>query len=118
MGFATRGLGSRQTMSGEDSTLKHRRPHPAPHSANHAALHPDVAFSPTLDDRSMDNSQTLGVTCLTGTCTAFMLGCGKPCGSGTRCFSCSERELHSRAAVEAPRPPSGAPDRRPTTRRK
>ena len=39
----------------------------------------------------MDNRQPTqaGVTCLQGTCTTFVLDCGKPCATGTTCFSCS-----------------------------
>jgi len=50
-----------------------------------------AARSPTMDDQSADNRQTVqaGVTCLLGTCTTFVRDCGKPCASGTTCFSCS-----------------------------
>ena len=44
-----------------------------------------------MDDGSVDNRPTVqaGVTCQLGTCTTFVRDCGKPCASGTTCFSCS-----------------------------
>jgi hypothetical protein len=47
--------------------------------------------SPFMDDGSVDNRPTVqaGVTCQLGTCTTFVHDCGKPCASGTTCFSCS-----------------------------
>ena len=29
------------------------------------------------------------MTCVQGKCTTFVPDCGKPCGNGTTCFSCS-----------------------------
>ena len=50
-----------------------------------------AARSPMMDDQSVDNRPTVqaGVTCLLGICTTFVRDCGKPCASGTTCFSCS-----------------------------
>ena len=45
---------------------------------------------PTTDDGSkVQFTATPGVTCMQGVCTTFAAECGKPCASGTTCFSCS-----------------------------
>jgi len=47
---------------------------------------------PTTDDGSkIQFSATPGVACVRGVCTTYAAECGKPCGSGTTCFSCSNR---------------------------
>jgi len=45
---------------------------------------------PTTDDGSkIQFSATPDVTCVQAVCTTFAAECGKPCASGTICFSCS-----------------------------
>jgi hypothetical protein len=45
---------------------------------------------PTTDDGSkVQFSATPGVACVQGVCTTYAAECGKPCGLGTTCFSCS-----------------------------
>jgi hypothetical protein len=45
---------------------------------------------PTTDDGSkIQFSATPGVACGQGVCTTYAADCGKPCGIGTTCFSCS-----------------------------
>jgi len=45
---------------------------------------------PTTDDGSkIQFTATAGVTCVQGLCTTFAAECGKPCASGTTCFSCA-----------------------------
>jgi hypothetical protein len=45
---------------------------------------------PTTDDGSkVQFSATPGVACVQGVRTTYAAECGKPCGSGTTCFSCS-----------------------------
>jgi hypothetical protein len=45
---------------------------------------------PTTDDGSkIQFSATPGVACVQGVCTTYAAECGKPCGTGTTCFSCS-----------------------------
>jgi hypothetical protein len=49
-----------------------------------------AAGQPTTDDGSrLRFDGQPGVTCLQGTCTTFVPDCGKPCATGTTCFSCS-----------------------------
>jgi hypothetical protein len=49
-----------------------------------------AAQQPTADDGSrLRFSDQAGVTCVQGKCTTFVPDCGKPCGAGTTCFSCS-----------------------------
>jgi hypothetical protein len=49
-----------------------------------------AAQQPTADDGSrLPFNAKAGVTCVQGKCTTFVPDCGKPCGSGTTCFSCS-----------------------------
>ena len=50
-----------------------------------------AARQPMMDDDSVDDRTTVqaGVMCLSGTCKTFVRDCGKPCVSGTTCFSCS-----------------------------
>jgi hypothetical protein len=49
---------------------------------------------PTTDDGSkIQFSATAGVACVQGLCTTFAKECGKPCASGTTCFSCSNHQL-------------------------
>jgi len=49
-----------------------------------------AAQQPVADDGSrlrFGNAEA-GVTCVQGTCTTFVLDCGRPCETGTTCFSC------------------------------
>ena len=42
----------------------------------------------TEDGSTLRFDQQAGVTCLQGKCTTFVPDCGKPCASGTTCFTC------------------------------
>ena len=44
----------------------------------------------TADDgSSIPLNATPGIACVQGVCTTYDADCGKPCASGTTCFSCS-----------------------------
>jgi hypothetical protein len=49
-----------------------------------------AAQQPYTDDGSrLQFQDAAGVTCVNGQCTTFVTDCGRPCDTGTTCFSCA-----------------------------